>query len=137
MLFSFSSSQDYADSSREIAFAGAGGLGLPDRDYYTKTDAKSEEIRQKYVAHVARMLALLGDSAAQSAQEAQMIMRIETALAKASLTRTEQRDPYNLFHKMDRAQLQALTPAFNWTRLSESRRTGRVERMQCVRTSLF
>ncbi len=115
MLFSFSSSQDYADSSREIAFAGAGGLGLPDRDYYTKTDAKSEEIRQKYVAHVARMLALLGDSAAQSAQEAQMIMRIETALAKASLTRTEQRDPYNLFHKMDRAQLQALTPAFNWT----------------------
>ena len=60
MLFSFSSSQDYADSSREIAFAGAGGLGLPDRDYYTKTDAKSEEIRQKYVAHVARMLALAG-----------------------------------------------------------------------------
>ncbi|HUE04912.1 MAG TPA: M13 family metallopeptidase [Bryobacteraceae bacterium] len=115
MLFSFSSSQDYADSSREIAFAGAGGLGLPDRDYYTKTDAKSEEIRQKYVAHVARMLALLGDSAAQSAQEAQSIMRIETALAKASLTRVEQRDPYNLFHKMDRAKLQALTPAFNWT----------------------
>jgi len=61
MLFSFSSSQDYADSSREIAFAGAGGLGLPDRDYYTKTDAKSEEIRQKYVAHVAQMLELAGD----------------------------------------------------------------------------
>ena len=54
MLFSFSSSQDYTDSSREIAFAGAGGLGLPDRDYYTKTDAKSEEIRKKYVEHVAR-----------------------------------------------------------------------------------
>jgi endothelin-converting enzyme/putative endopeptidase len=61
MLFGFSASQDYADSSREIAFAGAGGLGLPDRDYYTKTDAKSEEIRKKYVAHVQQMLELAGD----------------------------------------------------------------------------
>src|SRR5580700_11156256 len=87
MLFSFSASQDYADSSREIAFAGAGGLGLPDRDYYTKTDAKSEEIRTKYVAHVQRMLELVGDPRGQAAKEAQSIMRIETALAKASLTR--------------------------------------------------
>jgi putative endopeptidase len=116
MLFSFGASQDFADSSREIAFAFAGGLGLPDRDYYTKTDDKSEEIRQKYVAHVQQMLELAGDPAAQSAPEAQAIMRIETALAKASLTRVEQRDPYKLFHKMNRAQLQALTPAFSWTR---------------------
>ena len=115
MLFSFSANQDYADSSREIAFAGAGGLGLPDRDYYTKTDAKSEEIRKKYVAHVERTLELAGDPAAESAKEAAAIMRIETELAKASLTRVEQRDPYKLFHKMDRAQLQALTPALNWT----------------------
>src|SRR5580692_5582292 len=115
MLFSFSANQDYADSSREIAFAGAGGLGLPDRDYYIKTDAKSEEIRKKYVAHVQHMLELAGDSHAKSASEAKAIMRIETALAKASLTRVEQRDPYKLFHKMDRKQLQALTPAWNWT----------------------
>ena len=58
MLFDFGSSQDYADSSSVIAFADAGGLGLPDRDYYTKTDAKSEEIRQKYVEHMAQMLQL-------------------------------------------------------------------------------
>jgi len=116
MLFSFSSNQDFADSSREIAFAGAGGLGLPDRDYYTKTDAKSEQIRKKYVAHVARMLEMIGDAKARAGQEAQAIMRIETELAKASLTRVQQRDPYNLFHKMDRAQLQALTPAFDWGR---------------------
>ena len=62
MLFDFSSGQDYADSSAMIAFADAGGLGLPDRDYYTKTDAHSVEIRQKYIEHVARMLQLLGDS---------------------------------------------------------------------------
>ncbi|HTQ56314.1 MAG TPA: M13 family metallopeptidase [Bryobacteraceae bacterium] len=114
MLFGFSSNQDFADSSREIAFAGAGGLGLPDRDYYTKTDAKSQEIRTKYVAHVARMLELLGDAKPRAAAESQAIMRLETSLAKASLTRVEQRDPYKLFHKMDLAQLQALTPAFNW-----------------------
>jgi len=116
VLFGFSSNQDYADSSREIAFAGAGGLGLPDRDYYTKTDAKSEEIRRKYVAHVARMLELLGDPPAASAGGAQAVMQIETALAKASLTRVEQRDPYKLFHKMDRRQLQALTPLLDWPR---------------------
>jgi putative endopeptidase len=116
MLFAFSSNQDFADSSREIPEASAGGLGLPDRDYYVKTDAKSVEIRAKYVAHVRRMLQLLGDSPAQSAREAQAILRIETALAKASLTMVEKRDPYHLFHKMDLAKVQALTPSFNWTR---------------------
>jgi putative endopeptidase len=116
MLFAFSSNQDFADSSREIPEASAGGLGLPDRDYYTKNDAKSREIRAKYVAHMRRMLQLLGDSPAQSAREAQAVLRIETALAKASLTMVEKRDPYHLFHKMDLAKLQALTPSFNWTR---------------------
>jgi endothelin-converting enzyme/putative endopeptidase len=114
LFFGFSSDQDFADSNQVIAFAGAGGLGLPDRDYYTKTDAKSEEIRQKYVIHVQNMLKLLGDSADVAKSEAQTIMAIETALAKASLTRVEQRDPHNLFHKVDRKGLQALTPGFDW-----------------------
>src|ERR1019366_3649738 len=114
MLFNFGSNQDYANSSSVIGFADAGGLGLPDRDYYTKTDAKSVETRQKYVAHVAEMLQLLGDTPAQATSEADAVMRIETALAKATLTRVEQRDPYKLFHKMSRAELQALTPSFKW-----------------------
>ncbi|HEY7402711.1 MAG TPA: M13 family metallopeptidase [Candidatus Angelobacter sp.] len=114
LLFNFGSDQDFADSSQIIAFAVAGGLGLPDRDYYTKTDAKSEEIRQKYVQHVQKMLQLLGDAPDAAKREAQKIMEIETALAKASLTRVEQRDPHNLFHKMDRKQLQALTPSFDF-----------------------
>jgi len=114
LFFGFGSDQDFSDSSQVIAFATAGGLGLPDRDYYTKPEPKSEEIRQKYLVHVQRMLELLGDSPDAAKREAASIMQIETALAKASLTRVEQRDPHNLFHKMDRKQLQALTPNFDW-----------------------
>ena len=120
MLFSFSASQDYTDSSREIAFAGAGGLGLPDRDYYTKTDAKSEEIRKKYVEHVRACWNCWATRRRTLPREAQAIMRIETALAKASLTRVEQRDPYKLFHKMDRAQVAGADAGFRLAALSES-----------------
>src|ERR1051326_3890575 len=114
LLFGAGASQDFADSSQIIAFLVAGGLGLPDRDYYTKTDAKSEEIRQKYLAHVQRMLELIGDAPVTAKKEAQTVMNIETALAKASLTRVEQRDPHNLFHKMDLKQVKALAPTFDW-----------------------
>ena len=116
MLFGFSSNQDFEDSARVIAFAYAGGLGLPDRDYYTKTDAKSEETRQRYAAHVQRMFELLGDSPQSAAANAKTVMSIETDLAKASLTRVEKRDPYKLYHKLSPAQLQALTPSFAWDR---------------------
>ena len=113
-LFSFGSSQDFANSESVIAFADAGGLGLPDRDYYTKTDPKSEEIRQRYLAHMAQMFGLLGETPAAATADAATVMRIETAMAKASLTRVETRDPYKLFHKMSLAELQALTPSFKW-----------------------
>jgi endothelin-converting enzyme/putative endopeptidase len=115
MFFGFGSNQDYGDSTQVIAFATAGGLGLPDRDYYLKTDPKSEDLRQKYVAHVQRMLALLGDQPDAAQRETASIMAIETALAKASLTRVERREPHNLYHKMDLAHLQALSPGFDWS----------------------
>ena len=114
LLFGFGSSQDFADSSRVIGFLMAGGLGLPDRDYYVKTDAKSQEIRQRYVEHVQQMLELTGEPAAQAKTDAQTVMDIETALAKASLTRVDQRDPHKLFHPYTLAKLQKLTPAFPW-----------------------
>ena len=114
-LFGFGSSQDYANSNSVIAFATASGLGLPDRDYYVKTDAKSQEARAKYLTHVAQMFTLLGDQPAAAKTEAQTVMDIETALAKASLTRVELRDPHNLFHKMTAAQLGQLTPSFHWS----------------------
>jgi putative endopeptidase len=113
-LFAFSSNQDYADSNRIIGFVFAAGLGLPDRDYYFKTDAKSVEIRSKYVEHVARVFALLGDAPASAKTEAQIVMAIETALAEASLTRVEKRDPHNLAHKLTAPQVALLTPSFDW-----------------------
>ncbi len=114
MLFGFGSNQDFENSARVIAFASGGGLGLPDRDYYTKTDPKSQEIREKYVEHVQKMFELLGDQTPLAKSNAQTVMAIETALAKASLTQVEKRDPYKLFHKLTPAQLQALTPSFQW-----------------------
>jgi predicted metalloendopeptidase len=113
-LFAFTSSQDYADSSRVIAFALSGGLGLPDRDYYVNPDAKSQQIRTQYLDHVAAMLALLGDSPDAARAGAQTVMAIETDLAKSTLTRVERRDPYKQFHKLTRSQIMALTPDFNW-----------------------
>ena len=115
MLFGFGSSQDYADSSRVIAFATAGGLGLPDRDYYTNTDPKSEETRKKYLEHVQKMFELLGEEPQLAATHARTVMDMETALAKAALTRVDKRDPYKLFHKLPLAQFQKLTPSFSWT----------------------
>ncbi len=115
MMFFFTADQDYGDATRIIAFAYAGGLGLPDRDYYFKTDARSQNLRNKYLAHVQKTFELLGDAPANAAKEARTVMDIETALAKASLTRVELRDPYKTYHKMTLAQLQALTPHFDWT----------------------
>jgi putative endopeptidase len=113
-LFGFGSDQDYENSDRVIAFAVAGGLGLPDRDYYVQDDPRMREIREKYVAHVGRMFQLLGDDPKTAAAGAATVMTIETALAKASLTRVEMRDPHNLFHKMTLEQVKALTPSFDW-----------------------
>ena len=113
-FFGFGSNQDYEDASRVIAFATHGGLGLPDRDYYLKDDERMRKMREAYVAHVTRTFQLLGDGAEAAQAEAETVMRIETALAQASLSRVDRRDPYNLFHKVDRAALAALTPGFDW-----------------------
>jgi putative endopeptidase len=114
-MFVFSSDQDAKDSTQVIASAFQGGLGLPDRDYYFKDDAKSQELRKQYVAHVQKMFELLGDKAETAAAESQTVMRIETALAKGSMTRVDMRDPQKLYHKMTAAELQTLAPNFQWS----------------------
>ncbi len=115
MLFGSGSQQDPDNSDVMIVGLAQGGLGLPDRDYYTKQDAKSKEIRQRYVQHVRKMFELIGDAPATAKQEADTVMQIETALAKASLTRVERRDPYKVTHKMKVAELNTLAPNFDWT----------------------
>jgi putative endopeptidase len=97
-FFGMSSGQDYADATAVIAIFGAGGLGLPERDYYTRTDPKSIEQRKQYLAHVQKIFELSGESKPQAAKHADIVLKIETTLAEASLTVTEERDPQNLNH---------------------------------------
>lgn len=113
-LFKYRSNQDYRDSTQVIAEVDQGGLGLPDRDYYTKDDPKSEELRKAYVAHVQKMLELLGEKPDAAAAGAQAVMRIETELARGSMTRVERRDPTSLYHKMKVSELEELSPSFRW-----------------------
>ncbi len=114
VIFRFDSHQDYHDTTQVIANVDQGGLGLPDRDYYTKTDAKSEELRKAYLAHVQKMFELLGDQPETAATEAQTVMRIETALARGSMTRVERRDPKNRDHKMGMTDFEKITSEFQW-----------------------
>ena len=114
VLFRFDSIQDFRDANQVIANADQGGLGLPDRDYYTKDDAKSVELRKQYLAHVQKMFELLGDKTDIAASESQTVMRIETMLAKGSMTRVERRDPKALDHKLTSTELQRISPGFQW-----------------------
>jgi predicted metalloendopeptidase len=114
VLFRFGSGQDAKNSTMDIAQAFQGGLGLPDRDYYTKEDEASKKIREQYLEHVTKMLTLLGQPAAQASDQAKKVMALETSLAKPARTRVELRDPQKNYNKMKQADLQALTPEWNW-----------------------
>ena len=113
-LYGFYSGQDQKDSTKVIPQLGQGGLSLPDRDYYIQDDARSTTIRTKYVDHVTKMFVLMGDTQEQAAAEAKAVMAIETALAKGSVARVDLRDPDKRYHVMTVAQLQELTPGYNW-----------------------
>ena len=118
-LFNFDSGADFKNASQIIAEVDQGGLGMPDRDYYFKTDDKSVELRKKYVEHVARMFSLLGDSEPRAAAEAKVVMEIETSLAKGALDQTSRRDPQKIYHKLSNKELAAMSPAFNWNEYFE------------------
>jgi endothelin-converting enzyme/putative endopeptidase len=113
-LFGFGAQQDFKDATRVIAGVDQGGLGLPDRDYYLKDDARFADVRRKYVPHIAKMFELAGDKPAAAAEAARQVFEIETALARASLERVKRRDPANRYHMTKRADLVALTPDFAW-----------------------
>ena len=115
IVFNAGSSLDPDNSEEQIAQLDQGGLGLPDRDYYLKDDAKSKETRDRYVQHVQRIFELAGDNSASAKANADTVMRLETLLAKASLTRVDRRNPYNLKHKMKLADLNQLAPNLDWS----------------------
>jgi predicted metalloendopeptidase len=115
VLFEFGSGQDAKDSTHDIAQAAQGGLGLPDRDYYTKTDDASKKLRDQYVEHVTNMLVLTGEPQQAAADHARKILALETKLAQASRTQVQLRDPQKNYNKMPVRQLQQLTPDWNWS----------------------
>lgn len=114
MLFGFGSEQSFENSEEVVAWVSAGGLGLPDRDHYLKDDARSKEVRGKYQAHVADTLRLSGVPAKKAAEGARTVMRIETALARASLTNVEKRDPKKIWHRTPEGDLVRSAKTFRW-----------------------
>jgi putative endopeptidase len=113
-FFEFSVGIDDKDSSQQIAELYQGGLSLPDRDYYLTDTERFKTIRAKYIEHVKKMFVLAGDTPEEAAKEAAAVMEIETALAKASMSRTEMRNPVNVYHIYSTAELAKLSPDFNW-----------------------
>ena len=114
--FGFRVAQDARNSTRYIGILNQGGLGLPDRDYYLKEDAKSKDLREAYRAHVAKMLELVGDAPETAKAEADVVMAIETKLAQASITRVENRDPQKTYNKRTVAALNAEAPGFDFAK---------------------
>jgi putative endopeptidase len=113
-FFVFRSTQDAKDATQVIGLADQGGLGLPDRDYYLKEDAKMQEARKRYREYVINMLKLLGTKDSDAQKQADTVLRVETALARASMSRVDRRDPYKVYHRLDRKGLVEKAPKFDW-----------------------
>jgi putative endopeptidase len=118
-FMSYGEQQDFKDARKQIAVVDQGGLGLPERDYYLRTGAHDEKVRQEYVQHVTNMLKLMGEPDDKATADAKKIMDIETSLAKVSMDITSQRDPKNVYHLMPVSQLAGLTPEIQWNAFLE------------------
>jgi len=121
LFFDFSALPDFDDSGQVIGMIFAGGLGLPDRDYYLSTETRMQQARARYHDHVRRMLELAGNGPVEAAAQADAVLRLETALAAATLTRLEQRDIENLNHPMSLDELVRIAPGFDWPGYLEAR----------------
>jgi putative endopeptidase len=113
-LFYLLAEKDNKEKDLVITWLYQGGLGLPDRDYYTNTDQRSKDIREEYVSHVTKMFELIGANKYDATQSAKKVMKMETQLAEASMTLKEQRNPIAIYNKMPVKKLDRMTPHFNW-----------------------
>lgn len=114
-FFNYGEQQDFKDASKQIAAVDQGGLGLPEKDYYLRTGAADQKLRDQYVQHITDTLKLLGESPEQAASDAKKIMDLETSLAKVSLDITSQRNPTNVYHVMPISELQQNSPEIDWS----------------------
>ena len=113
-LYRIGVGQDAKDVTKYIISIGQGGTTLPDRDYYLKNDARSQKIRTDYAAYIIKLFSLCGENMAMSMANAVTIMQLETAIAKAQMSRVEMRDPEKLYNKFSVDGLSATTPNLNW-----------------------
>jgi putative endopeptidase len=136
-LFGFGGGPDIKNSSVNIANANQGGLSLPNRDFYTNTDARSEETRRKFVEYMTNMFKLLGDTQEQATANAKTVLDIQTRLAKASLAPVELRNPDNRYNKMTVAAAQEITPNFSWTTYMTARGAPAVSELNVGQPNFF
>jgi len=136
-LFNFGSAPDRHNASMVIAEIDQGGLSLPDRDYYLKTDTKSVERRQKFIEHVARMLVLVGESPSEAKTDADSVLAIETELAKASLDRTARRDPKNLDHKMTLVEFNQQAPNLYFSEYLQAAQSPKFDSLNVTTPQFF
>jgi endothelin-converting enzyme/putative endopeptidase len=136
-FFDYGSQQDFKDATREIAYIDQSGLGLPEKDYYLRTDPQSIELRKQYVAHLANVLKLLGDQPDAAQSEAQKIMDLETALAKASQGNVERRDPDKIYHMMALTTFSATAPAIEADKYVELIGSPSVQELNVVSPDFF
>jgi len=136
-VFGYGVFQDLMDSEKYILYAVQGGLGLPDRDYYLRDDDESVELREKYVAHISRMLQLLGDSPDAAQASSQAIMALETRLAEASLTNVELRNPANYYNIQSVVDSDKATPNFSWSTFLDQLGLGQLDTFSYAHPKFF
>lgn len=136
-FFGYGEQQDFKDATQQIASVSQGGLGMPEKDYYLRTDAKSVETRNAYVVHVAKMFELSGESAEHAKQDAVAILEFETGLAKASMGVTEMRDPAKVYHIKTVAALGKTIPLIQWRRFETEMHSPHVTKLNVVSPDFF
>jgi putative endopeptidase len=137
VFFGFGEQQDFKDASKQIAIASQGGLGLPEKDYYLRTGAKDAELREQYVAHIAKMLELAGSSPEKAKKDAQSIMAFETSLAKVSMSVTEMRDPEKIYHLQPIATFEATMPGMDFGAFEDAMHSPRVSEINNATPAFF
>jgi putative endopeptidase len=129
VFFGYGEQQDFKDATKQIAFVIQGGLGMPEKDYYLRTGAKDETLRQQYVAHIAKMLEMAGSSPEQAAKDAKNIMAFETKLAKASMGVVDLREPEKTYHMQPIATFEATIPGVDFAAFQQSIHSPRVSEL--------
>lgn len=137
VLFGAGSSTDQKNSTRAIFAVGQGGLGLPDRDFYFKTDTQATRMRADYVDHVAAVFALLGTPQARARADAERVLAVETALAEPSLNRLQRRDPHAQYNYMSVGEASAKAPGWNWRAYLDARGMRAVDSLNVAHPAFF